>query len=255
MDAAGYEAWYVTPRGRWVAETEFTLLLELLDLPPGASVLDVGCGTGQFTRRLATAGYTATGIDPDLERIAYARRHSAGTESYLTGDGTRLAFADKQFDAAIAVASLCFVEDQRGFVREMRRVARRRIVLGLLNRHSLLYLEKGRGGNQGGYRGAHWHSLAEAQALLNGLNMDGVRHGSAVFLPNGGSLAQAVERVLPARLPLGGFLAIAATPVSLQVTPPLTPTLYALKGALPEGEGPCPLPPPGEGPGMRENKR
>ena len=213
MDAADYEAWYDNPRGRWVAETEFALLLELLDLPPGASLLDVGCGTGQFTRRLATAGYTATGIDPDPERIAYARRHSAGTESYLTGDGTRLAFGDKQFDAAIAVASLCFVEDQRSFVREMLRVARRRIVLGLLNRHSLLYLEKGRGGNQGGYRGAHWHSLAEAQDLLNGLNVDGVRHGSALFLPDGGGFARAVERALPARLPFGAFLAMAARPL------------------------------------------
>lgn len=210
MDAAAYEAWYATPRGRWVAETEFALLLELLDLPPGASVLDVGCGTGQFSRRFALAGYQITGLDPDPERIAYARAHAHGTETYLTGDGTRLAFPSKHFDAAVAVTSLCFVADQAAFVREMARVAQQRIVLGLLNRHSLLYRQK-RG--QGGYRGAHWHSRAEAQALLGELNMSDVRYGSAVFLPNGGGVARLVERLLPASLPLGGFLAIAAKPV------------------------------------------
>ncbi|MBI5937310.1 MAG: class I SAM-dependent methyltransferase [Betaproteobacteria bacterium] len=212
MDPASYEAWYATPRGRWVAETEFALLLRLLDLPPGASLLDVGCGTGQFTRRFAQAGYRVTGLDPDPERIVYARQHGAGTENHLTGDGTHLAFADKQFDAAVAVASLCFVEDQIGFVREMLRVARRRIVLGLLNRHSLLHLQKGRDGGQGGYRSAHWHSLGEARALLHEVGLSDSAHGSAVFLPNGGGLAQAIERVLPARWPFGAFLAVAASP-------------------------------------------
>lgn len=212
MDAANYEAWYATPRGRWVAETEFALLHKLLDLPPGASLLDIGCGTGQFTRRFAQAGYRMTGIDPDPERIAYAQAHAYGMEAYLTGDGRRLAFADKQFDAAVAVTSLCFVEDQLAFAKEMARVARQRIVLGLLNRHSLLYRQKGRGGSQGGYRGAHWHSLAEARGLLDEANVSEVRCGSAVFLPDGGGLARTVERVLPARLPFGTFLAIAASP-------------------------------------------
>lgn len=209
MDAAAYEAWYATPRGRWAAKTEFALLHKLLDLPPGASLLDIGCGTGQFSRRFAQAGYRVTGIDPDPERVAYARAHAHGTEDYLVGDGTRLTFADKQFDAAVAVTSLCFVGDQLAFVQEMARVARRRIMLGLLNRHSLLYRQKH---GQGGYRGAHWHRLAEARGLLGEAKVSEVRYGSALFLPDGGGLARTVERVLPARLPWGAFLAIAASP-------------------------------------------
>lgn len=209
MDAASYETWYTTPRGRWVAETEFALLLKLLDLPPGASVLDLGCGTGQFTRRLAQTGYTATGVDTDPERILYAWQHRTGAETYQVGNGTLLDFPDKHFDAVVAVTSLCFVMDEMAFLREMQRVARKRIVLGLLNRNSLLYLQKC---DRGGYRGAHWHSLTEAQALLGKLNVKDVRHASAIFLPSGDGLAQAVERVLPARLPLGAFLALAASP-------------------------------------------
>lgn len=210
MDPVAYEAWYATPRGRWVAETEFALLHRLLDLPPGASLLDVGCGTGQFTRRFAAARYEVTGLDTDAQRIAYARAHAYGTEDYLPGDGTHLPFADKQFDAVVAVTSLCFAADQLAFVREMTRGARQRIVLGLLNRHSLLYRQKS---GQGGYRGAHWHSLAEARALLRDLPITEIRHGCALFLPDGGGFARAVERALPARLPFGAFLAMAARPL------------------------------------------
>ncbi len=59
-DAAAYDAWYDTPRGRWIGEREFRLAQCLLAPQPGETLLDVGCGTGWFTRRFA-----ATGLRPD----------------------------------------------------------------------------------------------------------------------------------------------------------------------------------------------
>ena len=38
-------------------------VLNLLDIPPGASVLDLGCGNGVLTRRLADMGYRVIGLD------------------------------------------------------------------------------------------------------------------------------------------------------------------------------------------------
>ncbi|MBU2723835.1 class I SAM-dependent methyltransferase, partial [Acidithiobacillus ferridurans] len=46
MDAAAYDAWYDTPRGRWIGMAEFRLLSRLLQTQPGNTLLDVGCGTG-----------------------------------------------------------------------------------------------------------------------------------------------------------------------------------------------------------------
>ncbi|HXF68101.1 MAG TPA: class I SAM-dependent methyltransferase, partial [Burkholderiales bacterium] len=145
MQAEQYDAWYRTARGRWIGDTEFRLLLQALRLAPGETVLDVGCGTGYFTRRLAREARAAVaGVDPDLERLRYARAHAAGAEVYLAGRAERLPFAARSFDCAIAVTSLCFIEAQRAALAEILRIARRRVAIGLLNRTSLLYLQKGR---------------------------------------------------------------------------------------------------------------
>jgi protein-L-isoaspartate O-methyltransferase len=46
MNPADYDAWYDTPRGRWIGDTEYALAARLLAPQAGDSLLDVGCGTG-----------------------------------------------------------------------------------------------------------------------------------------------------------------------------------------------------------------
>jgi len=65
MDPASYDAWYKTPRGGWVGETEYRLIYRCLDVQVGNSLLDVGCGTGWFTRRFFQNDLRMTGIDLD----------------------------------------------------------------------------------------------------------------------------------------------------------------------------------------------
>lgn len=206
MRAREYDAWYETPRGRWIGEREYALLAAMLGARRGDTLLDVGCGTGYFTRRFSTdAGLIATGLDHDPEFLACARDRSPGI-SFVQGDAMRLPFADDAFDHAIAVTSLCFLADERKAVREMVRVARRRIAVGLLNRNSLLYLQKGRGGGQGAYHGARWHTRREALALFAGLGLEEIETATAVYLPGGGRFARWFERRAPASFPYGAFL-------------------------------------------------
>jgi len=206
MTPEEYDAWYRTPRGRWIGDTEYRLLRTVLAPTPGASVLDVGSGSGYFTRRLVADGLDVTGIDSSSGMIRYAQSQAVTGEPYLLGDARCLPFPDRHFDSCVAITSLCFIREQEQALVEMVRVTRRRIVLGLLNRHSLLYWQKGRNGGRGAYRGARWHTAQEARALLVRANLQNVVITSAIYLTGGGVVARCIESVAPRSLILGGFL-------------------------------------------------
>lgn len=205
MNPNEYEAWYQTARGSWIAGREFGLMMRLMNPPTGATLLDIGCGTGHFSRRFAAAGLRVTGLDPDAAMLDYARELGGGVD-YLRGTGTVLPFDDNAYDHVAAVTSLCFIADPERALREMWRVSRRAVLLGLLNRRSLLYRQK-RG--HGAYRGARWDTPAEVRRWARRLEpAPQITVRSAIFLPSGGVFARAVEAVLPGTLPWGGFLAI-----------------------------------------------
>lgn len=85
---------------------EVGFLLELLKLPPGARLLDVGCGPGRHAIPLAQAGLEVTGIDVSrrfLELAAEGARAAGVRPSFFEVDARQMPF-DDEFDAVI---SLC----------------------------------------------------------------------------------------------------------------------------------------------------
>lgn len=85
-------------------EVEF--LLDLLQLEPGARVLDVGCGPGRHAVEFAKAGLNVTGIDISARFLAIAAREAraAGVgAAFFECDARQMPFED-EFDA---VVSLC----------------------------------------------------------------------------------------------------------------------------------------------------
>ena len=205
MNPDEYEAWYETERGSWIAGREFGLMRRLLDSPAGATLLDVGCGTGYFSRRFAATSLRVIGHDPDPAMLEHARGLGGGV-SYLLSTGIALPFGDNAHDYVTAVISLCFIADPERALREMWRVARRAVLLGLLNRRSLLYRQKH---DRGAYRGARWDTPADVRRWVRQLEpAPQVTVRSAIFLPGGGAFARAAETMLPGVLPWGAFLAV-----------------------------------------------
>lgn len=208
MNPALYDAWYDSPRGLWIGEVEYRLIERDLALRPGMRVLDVGCGTGWFTRRLARLrDMEVSGVDIDAEWLDYARSRDSCAR-YVQADALALPFADNRFDAVLSIAALCFTSDWQRAIAEIVRVSGGRFAIGMLNRHSLLWHEKGRGGGSGAYRGAQWITPVELKRCVMALPVANVCLKSAVFLPSGSLIARVVERLLPSRLEVGGFLVL-----------------------------------------------
>lgn len=76
--------------------------LDLLDPQRGERILDVGCGDGTLTKRIAERGAAVTGIDDSLEMIRAA--HANGVDA-LVVDAADMHF-DREFDAAFSNAAL-----------------------------------------------------------------------------------------------------------------------------------------------------
>ena len=99
-----------------------------LRLAPGSTLLDAGCGTGQFAVAFAALGCRVTGVDLAPEMLARARRHAAEqgvVVDFREGDLAHLPDADDAFDAVHARVSLHLVPDPAATLREIRRVLRR----------------------------------------------------------------------------------------------------------------------------------
>ena len=99
--------------------------LAVAEIPAGARVLDVGCGTGRWVRRYREIGLRATGMDGQYGMLERARAQA--TEApLLVGDACHLPFADAAFDAVsdITVVQHIPAPLQRQVLGEMLRVLR-----------------------------------------------------------------------------------------------------------------------------------
>jgi ubiquinone/menaquinone biosynthesis C-methylase UbiE len=102
----------------------------LLDLQPGGHILDVGCGTGEDARAMASLvapGGRVVGVDGSQAMIATARQRneSCGLPvEFAVGDAHRLAFADDSFDATRADRIFMHLDAPVQALREMTRVTR-----------------------------------------------------------------------------------------------------------------------------------
>lgn len=91
----------------------------LLDLAAGERVLEVGCGAGHLTRRLAERGVDVTGIDanPNASEIA-------DTDRVRTMRAEALDFPDDSFGAIVSVHAIEHIPDLDAALQEMGRVLR-----------------------------------------------------------------------------------------------------------------------------------
>jgi ubiquinone/menaquinone biosynthesis C-methylase UbiE len=112
----------------------------LKELSVGAQILDVGCGTGEYVRRLADLGFQVSGLEPAAAMRQAAIEKNPGRK-ILDGIATQIPFPDETFDFVICIEVLRYLHrsDVDQALREMRRVLKPggRMFLTMVNRYAL----------------------------------------------------------------------------------------------------------------------
>ena len=201
-----YNHWYHTQYGSWVGRLEFLLLCQLIQPINNSSLLDVGCGSGYFSRKFADYGLNVTGIDPDQAMINFAISQNSDIH-YIIGDALALPFNKSEFDYCNAITSLCFIDKYQLALAEMWRVSKKGVALGLLNRNSLLYLQKA---NTGRYKGSRWDTQNDIKQWIALLDPKPSRViiKTVLFVPGMGLFSKKIEPFISNKFPFGSFLAV-----------------------------------------------
>ncbi|WP_448522507.1 class I SAM-dependent methyltransferase [Pseudothermotoga sp.] len=139
--ARTYDEWYEKPLGRFVDEVETRLALELFQPKPGMYVLDVGCGTGNFSIKLAKLGVKVVGIDISEEMLKIARKKAKrfGLQiEFAKMDVYSLKFPSDHFDGVFSMASFEFIREPKRAFDEMMRVLKPSglLLIGTINKDS-----------------------------------------------------------------------------------------------------------------------
>jgi ubiquinone/menaquinone biosynthesis C-methylase UbiE len=88
-------------RNQAEAEREVKEMIMHLDVPSGAHVLDLCCGTGRHSIALSQMGYQVTGVDLSTVLIEKARKHAgASTIHFVHGDMRRIPL-ENMFEAIV----------------------------------------------------------------------------------------------------------------------------------------------------------
>lgn len=113
---AGYTSLDYAVRNRW-DHSHLRKVDRLLALSPDARVLEVGCGRGHLTTRLAARGIDVIGVDANPMAVEIA-----GTERVRHMKGESLDFDEASFDVVISIHALEHIPDLELALSEMARV-------------------------------------------------------------------------------------------------------------------------------------
>ncbi|HEV2196580.1 MAG TPA: class I SAM-dependent methyltransferase [Candidatus Acidoferrum sp.] len=126
-----FNRWAEAGRGEGMEQEHLPITLPVLEkmrLAPTDNLLDIGCGAGWLSRRLAklVPQGRVVGMDVSDEMIRHARRASLDFENlmFVTGEVAEIPWEPNFFSHAISVESSYYWPDPAAGIRELFRVIR-----------------------------------------------------------------------------------------------------------------------------------
>ena len=143
--AGGYDEWYQTAQGAMYDKLEKKAFDKLLaNYHNGSQLLEIGCGTGHWSRYFSDKGFEVTGIDISEQMVRIAGTKDIPNCRFHVADGQSLPFFNNSFDAAAAITTLEFAENPQKLISEMARCIKPggRLLFGVLNSLSSYNLKR-----------------------------------------------------------------------------------------------------------------
>ena len=149
-------------------------LLDLLNPQPGERVLDLGCGPGNLTQKIADCGVDVVGIDSSPAMIGQARQNYPRL-NFVLANAAEMKFAS-EFDAVFSNAALHWMLDARSVACGIARALKKngRLVAELGGKGNIAHIE---------------HAVHSVLARYLGEKMP----GSRTFFPSVGEYSALLE--------------------------------------------------------------
>jgi SAM-dependent methyltransferase len=112
------------PYKRFFYGTRARAVLRALDARPGEEILEVGCGSGHYTRELAALGAKVTATEYTPSALAQAQRNVGEVAEFRLEDAQSLSFADATFDKVLLSEVIEHVPRPERAIAEAARVLR-----------------------------------------------------------------------------------------------------------------------------------
>lgn len=201
-----YESWY-EGKYRKADELEKSVLVECIEYIGGVkTILEVGCGTAHFTRFFEKIGLNAYGLDISPFMLKEAKKFWTADKLVLSSSSF-LPIRDKSFDIVCFITCLEYMKDSVLVLEEASRVAKKGLLLGLMNAWSIPTIRRKIQiffGLNPFYKNAHFYSIREIKKIISKAvkkDIYTLKSVSTVF--------PSFVPIKSSKLPLGAFLCVA----------------------------------------------
>lgn len=107
-------------KNRTADERTLKIIIELLNLPAGKLIVDIGAGTGNYANALANLGYMLFAVEPS--EIMREQAVPNGNVAWIAGLAESLPLHDASMDGAVIVLALHHFSNIRNAAKEVARV-------------------------------------------------------------------------------------------------------------------------------------
>jgi len=132
-----YEKWLQSTVGKAADGFAQALIPAFFPLHKNYRILDIGCGAGNQLLSLSKLGFDLSGVDASPFMVEIAKGRLGNRCELKTGHAEDLPFSDNEFDAALLINTLEFLDDPLIALKEAGRVARKRVLICVINSLSL----------------------------------------------------------------------------------------------------------------------